>query len=436
MRLPYASVEFTTEGEAADDRRVTAAVTMVAEQQATDVLLLAHGWNSDIPQAERLFERLVDNLAPELRATTRTVVAVGLLWPSVKWADDDDIAGGGVAVVDPRGELDDAIAESVEDPAAAAALRSAADELESSAAARRAFVAALRQLLPAADGGEDPVPEALATGDAEVLFTAAAEAEVLTDDEAHFTSALAAAPPMPPGIAPDLLGIGAAAGVGATAGVGLTMESPLVLARRLLNITTYYTMKDRAGKVGARGVTKLVRRIRQQRPGVAVHLAGHSFGARVVSAAAAASDVPIDSVTLLQGAFSHFGFARNYGDTGKDGAFRRAVTGGQLRGPIVITHTHNDRAVLTAYAVASRIARQTGAALVGGPNDPYGGVGANGAMSTPEAFARPLLAAGGSYDFTAGRIYNLRADTFVGGHSKVTGPEVAHALAAAMTTGA
>ena len=102
MRLPYAAVEFTTNGEAADDQQVAAAVAMVRDKQATDVLLLAHGWNNDIPKAERLFERLVDRLAPELQPTTRTVVVVGLLWPAVQWADDDDIAGGGVSIVDPR----------------------------------------------------------------------------------------------------------------------------------------------------------------------------------------------------------------------------------------------------------------------------------------------------------------------------------------------
>ena len=428
MRLPYAAVEFTTSGEPADDQQVGAAVKMMRDKQATDVLLLAHGWNNDIPKAERLFERLVDRLAPELQPTTRTVVVVGLLWPAVQWADDDDIAGGGVSIVDPRAALDAAIAESVEDPAAAAALRAAADQLETSAGGREAFVAALRPLLPAdGDGGEDPVPEALAEGDAEALFAAAEEAEALADDDELFADAADAAPQMPPGIAPDLLGVGAATGT------GVNIKSALVDARRLLNVTTYYLMKDRAGKVGSRGVTKLVRRLRQERPDVAVHLAGHSFGARVVSAAAASSDVPIDSVTLLQGAFSHFGFAHNYADSGKDGAFRRALTGGQLRGPILITHTHNDRAVATAYAVASRIARQTGAALVGGPNDPYGGVGANGALGTDEALDRTLLAKDANYDFTARRIYNLRADTFVSGHSAVTGPEVAHALAAAMT---
>lgn len=39
------------------------------------------------------------------------------------------------------------------------------------------------------------------------------------------------------------------------------------------------------------------------------------------------------------------------------------------------------------------------------------------------------------YAFQPGRVYNLRADRFIGGHSKITGPEVAHALASAMTAG-
>lgn len=429
MELPYAAVEFTTKGEAADEQQAAAALATVKDAQATDVLLIAHGWNNDIPAAERLFERVIARLATEAQLADRRLAVIGVLWPSVRWADDDDLAGGGVSVADPRQQLDLAINQAVDDPAVAAGLLAAADRLETTGDGQEDFVAALRPLLPDADGGEDPLPQALAEGDAAALFAAAEEVELAgLDDEPDGAPGDADAD-LPPGVMPDLLG------GPDTAAAGLSLRSPLVLARLLLNTSTYYTMKDRAGTVGSVGVAELARRLHDHVPDVAVHLAGHSFGARVVSAAAAASEVPLGSVTLLQGAFSHFGFARNYADSGKDGAFRRALTEGQVSGPIVVTHTHNDLAVRTAYALASRIARQTGAALVGGPDDPYGGIGANGARDTEEAESRDLQAADAAYDFTPGRVYNLRSDAFVGGHSRVTGPEVVHALAGAILAG-
>ena len=39
-----------------------------------------------------------------------------------------------------------------------------------------------------------------------------------------------------------------------------------------------------------------------------------------------------------------------------------------------------------------------------------------------------MLPATGTYTFQAGKIYNLKGDTFIPGHSGIDGPEVAHAL--------
>jgi hypothetical protein len=103
-----------------------------------------------------------------------------------------------------------------------------------------------------------------------------------------------------------------------------------------------------------------------------------------------------------------------------------------VTGPALITHTDNDRAVGLAYPLASRIARQVAAGL-GDANDRYGGIGRNGAQKTPEAVNAVLLGSSGSYTLERGGMYNLRSDDFISDHSDVTGPEVAHALLAAIT---
>jgi hypothetical protein len=101
----------------------------------------------------------------------------------------------------------------------------------------------------------------------------------------------------------------------------------------------------------------------------------------------------------------------------------------RVSGPVIITHTKNDRAVGIAYPLASRITRDQAAAL-GDQNDPYGGMGRNGAQHTPETggLHGKLLQVGDEYSFAPGRVFNLRADEFIKGHSEITGFQVAYAL--------
>jgi len=167
---------------------------------------------------------------------------------------------------------------------------------------------------------------------------------------------------------PDLLGDRTYDG-GAAAGLGSTLGGILGAAKNLLNSITYYQMKARAGTVGEHGLAPLVTQIRNDRSDLRIHLVGHSFGGRLVSAAA--SQLPKDgaaSMTLLQAAFSHYGFAELW-SPGHAGGFRSAITNGAVAGPIVITHTANDTSVGIAFAIASRIAGQN-ASAVGTPTTP------------------------------------------------------------------
>jgi len=189
--------------------------------------------------------------------------------------------------------------------------------------------------------------------------------------------------------------------------------------------------------VGRTGVNQVLRRVKAQHPDIKLHLIGHSFGGRLVTAATVGPDdqpaVPIDSMALLQAAFSHYGFAENYeGD--KDGFFRALVTSHRVAGPVLISCTPNDTAVGLAYPLASLIAGQVAAAL-GDKNDKYGGLGRNGAQKTPEASDGTLLKVGGAYQFEAGKLHNLNADAFIKGHSDICHNEVAYAVltAVAMT---
>ena len=97
-------------------------------------------------------------------------------------------------------------------------------------------------------------------------------------------------------------------------------------------------------------------RIRERHAQLPIHLVGHSFGGRLVTAAAAMLDpggAPV-TMTLLQAAYSHNGLAEKF-DGKKNGAFRTILQDGRISGPIVITHTKNDKAVGIAYPLASRV---------------------------------------------------------------------------------
>jgi hypothetical protein len=429
MAYPVVEVEFTSHGDLHDPDQQAAAVA--AAREATDVLLFVHGWNNDMVAARRLFSRLADSVAAATDhvpgARDRRLAVVAVLWPSVRWADEDDLAGGGVGLGDDEAELRAAIAASVDDEDVARELMALVPDLDTDTAARTRFVALLRQRMPdgATDAG-DPPPRLLAEGDAdEVLGELGQPAGDLEGDgEARGGAAV-----LEPGAEPD-----ASAWEGGAAGLGL--RSILRGARSALNLTTYYTMRARAGDVGSRGVAGLLQALAEGAPTTRRHLVGHSFGARVVVAALAAGP-GAHSATLLQGAFSHHALSGDHDERGTPGAFRAVLAPeARLTGPLLVTHTRKDRAVGVAYAAASRLARQRASGF-GGPNDVYGGIGRNGAQRTEEVVdpAGQLLPVGGDYDLRAGKVHNLLADDFIRNHGDVAGPQVGYAILRAVASG-
>jgi pimeloyl-ACP methyl ester carboxylesterase len=197
-------------------------------------------------------------------------------------------------------------------------------------------------------------------------------------------------------------------------------------------------MKDRAGIVGSTGVAQTIQKIRGVRTDLEVHLIGHSFGGRLVTAAAnaqPAADSPIVTMSLLQAAYSHNGLAKDWDGAGNDGGFRSVVSDRKVKRSILISHSVHDFPVGTAYPLASRIMGMTAAALVGGPNDKFGGMGRNGAQHTPEAIDDTLHVVGTPYlPFAAGKwIRNLNGDgpapaPTITSHGDIAKPEIAYAF--------
>ncbi|THA77956.1 serine-threonine protein kinase [Streptomyces sp. A0592] len=361
---PYAELTFDSEGDV--DRASQGAVSRM---EATDVLVFAHGWNSDRSTATRLYERFFAPF-PALVGPGVRLGYVGVVWPSMRFSDepipDFEVAGalaepGSGCALDPltrralgefwpgrRAELDRLAELLAEQPESAAAF------IE--------FGALVREL-----AGLDAVH----------AVAAPAVPAIFTEDVLEVCRALSLA----------LARAGAAAA--GTEEPGLTVGGGLRGlwggAKELLRQAAYYKMKKRAGVVGERGLGPVLAELAAGRPALRFHLIGHSFGARVVSfSLRAAPDGAryIRSVTLLQGAFSHYAFAdRLPHDKGRGGALRGLHR--KVDGPVVACHSPHDSALKVFYPLASRMAGDSAGLL--GFDARWGAIGHDGVQAVPGA---------------------------------------------------
>jgi hypothetical protein len=154
--------------------------------------------------------------------------------------------------------------------------------------------------------------------------------------------------------------------------------------------------------------------------------------AGAAKALAAAPTQKVATLTLLQAAFSHYGLAKDNG-MGVAGYFRDVISRNVVAGPILATYSSHDTVVGKTYALASRLAGDNLKAI-GDKNDPYGGIGRNGAQRTAELELLELASPGHAYAWTPGRVHNLRGDDFISDHSDVKGREVTYAFASAVAS--
>ncbi len=435
-RIPKFEIEFTKDGQVFDATQADAILS--ASSQFSDLIVFSHGWNNDKADARALSDNLLGKIQDVLDAgivpglQDRKFGAVVVLWPSKKFADEDLIPGGGAASTSLKEDFApvERILEELKNDPDRLGERNVSDvrkllmdqaqallpRLKADAAARQEYVFLLRSLVAPGDAHTDDGSLEFFTSDTEAMFREMSE-------------------PVAAPLGPNPGGSASLGGdAGGAAGLKDVVDGILGAARRIANFTTYYQMKERAGLVGRTGLNRVLRQLRQRNPAIRLHLVGHSFGARLVTAAAAALDANTSAVTLtlLQAAYSHNGLAQKF-DGNNDGFFRELISDKRASGPIIITHTKNDTAVGIAYPLASRLSG-TKAAAIGDENDPYGGLGRNGAQHTPEATGLAQVLADlpaeqpGPYEFVSGKVYNLKADRFIRDHSDICKHEVAYAM--------
>ena len=436
-------VEFTKDGQLANPARADELLAGLTADHTTDLLVLSHGWNNNMADARDLYSRflgcvrpLLDAAQPSQDLAGRRFAVLGVFWPSVMFADAE-LSAANAAGLDSPVTNDMIVAELerlkgvFDAPDADNKLTQAqalVPKLVNHESAQARFADLLRAVLAPSEQADTDAAATFQAMDGADLF-----ARLSAPPPAGAGPAAPAAPAPAAAVAatdPPLAGHAAGIGSGLFGGIKAA-------AMNVLNLTTYYQMKNRAGLVGQGAVNALLRRVRATLPAVRLHLVGHSFGCRLLSAATAGADsasgVKVDSMTLLQGAFSHYGFSDKYDTGGHAGFFRQVLANHLVAGPILVSHTRNDRAVGTMYPLASRLAGQVAAAL-GDANDQYGGLGSNGAQKTPEARNGQLQDVGATYAFGAGQVYNLLADAYISGHSDICHPQTAYAFLRAVAT--
>jgi hypothetical protein len=406
----------------------------------TDLIVVSHGWHMNASESQVLYQTLIGNLvnvAGGAWAAGRKVGVCGVFWPSDRFRDDlgqetvNVLADGHAAAA--GGELN-------------------VEVLKAQAAEIAKFLGILdpgfgKLVLRAQGGGGDAdklvdVLRAAVDSSATVDEQTKLDHKELLEKPGHYIleklqaqgSPALSAVPAPSG------GSAAALGQVQQGGQALGLFSGVIAGiAKLLNQFAYFELKKRAGAIGEKlgGQLDSIAGLNTVR----VHLVGHSFGARLVTAATAAMQSrKVQSMTLLQGAFSHNSFS-----AGIDyeffpnvvGGFRDVIGKRTVKGPIAITHTWNDKAVGLAYPAASRVSMAIANAIgvseaFGGSKDVFGGMGANGAMglSAVEGSAR-------QYDgktplqLPDAQVSSLRCD-FIEGHNDVARPGAARVVLAAM----
>ncbi|MFE1381287.1 serine-threonine protein kinase [Streptomyces sp. NPDC058740] len=392
----------------------------------TDLVVFAHGWNNSPSVATRFYSAFFAPF-PGLAGEGVRLGYAGVVWPSMMFSDEPvpDFATL-AATVPGKAAVVARLAELVgEEPA---------DE-----AAFAEFGALLRELTDTADtadtggqglrGADPEVPDFLLAEPLAMCarFAAAGDAEATAEATGDAGGAGA----------PDADGAEGAA----ERGEGRPAEERLLGgdrvkrlwkgAREALRQATYYTMKRRAGVVGARGLGPLLGELARTAPGLRVHLAGHSFGARLVCHAVLGlpeGTRTVKSVTLLQGAFSHYAFATRLPHApGRGGSLPDLQR--RVDGPLVACHSRHDTALRVYYPLASRLSRDDDA-ILGQDDRRWWAVGYDGIQAVPGTAVRDLrtvLREG----LPASGCVSVDTAEVVSEHSDVCRPELARVVARA-----
>jgi hypothetical protein len=430
-------------GVAAGAEDVATLVSHIRDSGTQDLFVMSHGWGNSEEVADQLYRgmfRLLEG-SPGVPSSARFL---GVYWPSLWFPDppadaDRELSRSRDAAPPPPGQADAAVSGTT-------IARSLADGLSGS---DRDDVKRMGQIV-------DAGLEGVAAGESQEVqqqrleefhallgkvFATSPSSEAAAEDAGESALFTTDDPVAAYGKLSAVMG--SAPSEGDVQGIGDFFGKVWNGAKDALRVGSYFEMKARAGDIGRDGLGSFLVAVKAAAPTVRVHLVGHSFGARLVAFSLAGisspEQSPVASLTLVQGAFSHWSFSDGSSDLGIIGALSGFQN--RVKGPLCATFTSADWAVGNWYPKASFLAQQDNQDSEGASR--WGGMGADGYRGVlAKDLALPLT---GQETFTPGEFHRVDAnfvinDTsagpFAGAHSDIQKPEVAALLVAAARAGA
>ena len=409
--VPWYIVPFDDQGRCSGPQTRAELVERAAREGFTDIIVFAHGWNNDWMQATGRYERFLAGYLEMRQRRGLPVPAgfhpllVGIFWPSKLLVEQDkqgpDIAGDEVvdeAVAEEREEVRDLAAVVPEDAVPRFYELTQREELEEAEALELATLLAPLYGTDAAETGEQtaPTPQQIA-GSWQAPRRRRRRPGDLTD------YAVRGEQPTDPQAAGFL---------------------DFLRPREIVRSASVWLMKDRAGRVGARGVAPLL--IELLGSGARLHTVGHSYGAKVLLSAItipAQLPAPVQSTLLLQPAVSHLCFAADANGNGRPGGYRPAL--GRVRLPILATFSSHDVQLTQMFHWALRRDADLGDAQIAGDEPPsryaaLGGFGPRGLGSA--SMIIDVLDPVERYDLAANgvEVYGIDATRTIRDHGEVS----------------
>lgn len=416
----FQALEFNNSGKP-EGTGIADLAKFAQDNAVTDVILICHGFRNDAADARRLYGSFLDTLTQNMKHASlqaglagRKIAVGGAFWPSMVLPEKSEgsaQSAGATAKIQQRLEaLKDGLKAPDKkriDKMIALAAGAAKDE--------KAQLEMVKQLLGVISG-----------------ITSKSSAEVTTAFKKAKPEMLRQALSLGGQVTVQKPKGGATTGIPtlgpATGGRGSAQGffDSLGFVPKFVNLASFLLMFDRCALVGANGLAAAVRAIRAAAPGAKIHLVGHSLGGRAVTACAhallKAPKVNVDTMTILQAAYSHFGLApagtSAQGVKHPRGFFRDLIEKKGVRGAIVATHSDQDSVVGFAYSSMAAVSGNNAAAF-GDDKSQYGGIGRNGVLDTPEVVRQDLEKAGTAYRFDAAKITTLNGSVKDAGKARI-----------------
>lgn len=404
-RVPKYIIPFDKDGECTGPKTRQHLIDTVRKGSFTHLYLYSHGWNNVWEVATKRYDDFLKGYV-DMRAQyglqlpkPYRPILVGIFWPSAALAFGEDERGPGFAAAAGRTPAEE---EAIEDIVAALP----------DGARQRGRELLMKQRLEKAEALEVArmTRPLFAVPDDETGGAAIGSPEEIV---ALWRSETASHPyDRPAGTL-----TGPSASDPAAAG-GLDWLDP----RPLLRTFTVYRMKDRAGRVGAKGVQPLLRELLVG-TSPRVHLIGHSYGGKVVlSSVGYGDDLPrkVESVLLLQPAVSHLCFAERLPKSNEPGGYRPVLD--RVVQPVLATFSDRDVPLHDTFHIAMRREADLGDARIAGNEPPsryaaLGGYGPRGAGEKLIPMQEPIV----PYAFEKGvRLIGLDGSKIISSHGDIS----------------